>query len=179
MAGRVNSLAQTLLKYTVPGVPDLYQGGELWDLSLVDPDNRRPVDYALRMRLLNEVRTKMCAKCAMGRMDEGVPKLWVIHHALKLRKEHPEWFGVDADYVPLSSEGKKAEHVIAFRRGDNLVSVVTRHWQTLEGDWDGTSLRIPEGRWTNRLTGDMVQGGAVFMKDLLAKFPVALLAREA
>ena len=179
MAGRVNSLAQTLLKYTVPGVPDLYQGGELWDLSLVDPDNRRPVDYALRMRLLNEVRTKMCAKCAMGRMDEGVPKLWVIHHALQLRKEHPEWFGVDADYVPLSSEGKKAEHVIAFRRGDNLVSVVTRHWQTLEGDWDGTSLRIPDGRWTNRLTGDVVQGGDVFMKDLLAKFPVALLAREA
>ena len=179
MAGRVNSLAQTLLKYTVPGVPDLYQGGELWDLSLVDPDNRRPVDYALRMRLLNEVRTKMCAKCAMGRMDEGVPKLWVIHHALQLRKEHPEWFGVDADYVPLSSEGKKAEHVIAFRRGDNLVSVVTRHWQTLEGDWDGTSLRIPDGMWTNRLTGDVVQGGDVFMKDLLTKFPVALLAREA
>ena len=85
-AGRINSLAQTLMKYTSPGVPDLYQGGELWDLSLVDPDNRRPVDYELRRKLLNELGS-MTAEQVMKRMDEGLPKLWVIHHALWLRRE--------------------------------------------------------------------------------------------
>src|SRR5260370_40631122 len=89
-AGRVNSLVQTLLKYTAPGMPDLYQGGELWDLSLVDPDNRRPVDYGLRKRLLCELRkmtgTDIAAQMMM-RADEGVPKMWPIHKALEVRRE--------------------------------------------------------------------------------------------
>lgn len=81
LAGRVNSLAQTLLKQTSPGVPDLYQGGELWDLSLVDPDNRRPVDYALRSRLLKEL-DGMKPEQIMARMEEGLPKLWLLHKTL-------------------------------------------------------------------------------------------------
>src|SRR6201999_4198716 len=86
-AGWSNSLAQTLMKYTAPGVPDLYQGAELWDLSLVDPDNRRPVDYTLRCDLLKQVQ-RMAAGQVLERASEGLPKLWTIHHALKLRREH-------------------------------------------------------------------------------------------
>ena len=108
MRGGMNSLAQTLLKYTSPGVPDMYQGGELWDLSLVDPDNRRPVDYALRGKLLGEMAS-MDARQVMERMDEGMPKLLVVHRALELRNEHPEWFGAEAAYVPVNISGAQAE----------------------------------------------------------------------
>ena len=94
-AGRINSLAQSLLKFTAPGIPDTYQGGELWDLSLVDPDNRRPVDYGVRRRMLDELHGGMEVEEILRRIDEGMPKLWVVHRALSLRKEHPEWFGSD------------------------------------------------------------------------------------
>ncbi|MES2390251.1 MAG: malto-oligosyltrehalose synthase, partial [Acidobacteriota bacterium] len=124
-AGRLNSLTQTLVKYTAPGVPDLYQGGELWDLSLVDPDNRRPVDYALRQKLLDELQG-MDARAVMERMEEGLPKLWLIHRALKLRWEHGEWFGPAAEYVAMAAEGDGSERVIAFRRGENVVTVAGR-----------------------------------------------------
>ena len=123
-AGGVNSLAQTLLKHTAPGVPDLYQGGELWDLSLVDPDNRRPVDYALRKRLLCELKhlngTDVAAQ-VMLRADEGLPKLWTIHKALELRRERPECFGTGAEYTPLEVDGDKHDHVIAYMRGEDVV----------------------------------------------------------
>jgi (1->4)-alpha-D-glucan 1-alpha-D-glucosylmutase len=177
-AGQINSLAQTLLKHTVPGVPDLYQGGELWDLSLVDPDNRRPVDYDLRKRLLHEIRQKMCAQCVMERMDEGLPKLWTIYHALHLRREHPDWFGPEASYKPIHAHGIQTSHVIAFARGENLVTVVPRHSLMLAGDWRETSLALPSGSWTNRLTNDRFEGGNTSMSGLLEKFPVALLTRD-
>ena len=109
-AGRMNSLAQTLMKHTAPGVPDLYQGAELWDLSLVDPDNRRPVDYGLRARLLREIKQLPVAEAAdeaMRRADEGLPKLWTIHRALELRREHPESFGAQSAYTPLAVIGRK------------------------------------------------------------------------
>ncbi|MGA8940388.1 MAG: malto-oligosyltrehalose synthase [Acidobacteriaceae bacterium] len=175
-AGRVNSLAQTLMKYTAPGVPDLYQGGELWDFSLVDPDNRRPVDYARRMQLLKEMAT-MGVKQVMERSDDGLPKLWLVHQALRLRKEHPEWFGDGAEYVPVMAEGPQAERVIAFRRGRDVVTVVPR-WSHAAGKWGDTVIAIPAGRWKNRLTGAQVEGGRVIMDTLLAEFPVALLVRE-
>src|SRR5437660_424679 len=92
-AGRVNSLAQTLMKHTAPGVPDLYQGAELWDFSLVDPDNRRPVDYKLRANLLREITSLPAEQAvaeAMRRADEGLPKLWTITRALSLRRERPQ-----------------------------------------------------------------------------------------
>ena len=119
-AGRINSLAQTLMKHTAPGVPDLYQGAELWDLSLVDPDNRRPVDYGLRARLLEEMKTMQAAQ-VMERMDDGLPKLWTIHQALHLRREQPEWFGAESGYRPLRATGAKKAHVIAYLRGENVV----------------------------------------------------------
>jgi (1->4)-alpha-D-glucan 1-alpha-D-glucosylmutase len=175
-AGRVNSLAQTLLKCTAPGVPDLYQGGELWDLSLVDPDNRRPVDYGLRRKLLKELKT-LDVDGVMARMDEGLPKLWVIHRALTLREKHREWFGRDAEYVPLMAAGAKAEHVIAYRRGENVVTAVPRLWTSFQGEWGDTSLDVPEGTWVNELSKETLQGGMIKLADLLRKFPVALLTR--
>jgi (1->4)-alpha-D-glucan 1-alpha-D-glucosylmutase len=179
-AGRANSLTQTLLKYTSPGVPDLYQGTELWDLSLVDPDNRRPVDYALRRRLLKELKEmtgENVAARVMERADEGLPKMWTIHQALKLRRERPEWFGAEAAYTPLKAEGAKREHVIAYLRGKSVATVAPRLTLKLMGAWRDTTVLLPKGAWMNLLTGDSLDGGAIAMKGLLKDFPVALLVR--
>ncbi len=176
-AGRVNSLAQTLMKHTAPGVPDLYQGAELWDLSLVDPDNRRPVDYALRRGLLEEMKGMTVAE-VMGRSEEGLPKLWTIHHALQLRKERPEWFGAEAEYRAAEARGEKAEHVIAYTRGDAVLTLVPR-WSSLLGNaWEQTRITLPGGEWSDRLTGALWPGGEVLVGELLAQFPVALLTKE-
>jgi (1->4)-alpha-D-glucan 1-alpha-D-glucosylmutase len=177
----VNSLAQTLLKYTAPGVPDLYQGTELWDLSLVDPDNRRPVDYALRQRLLQELKQMTGVDVAariMIRAEEGLPKMWTIHKALELRRERPQCFGAEAAYVPMDVDGAKHDHVIAYLRGDDVATVVPRLTLKLDGAWKDTVVTLPEGWWSNRLTGVMVEGGTISAKGLLKDFPVALLVRE-
>ena len=179
--GRANSLAQTLMRYTAPGVPDLYQGTEIWDFSLVDPDNRRPVDYALRRRLLGELeqmRGDAVASQVMQRADDGMPKMWTIHKALQLRRERPECFGAEAVYTPLEVDGAKHDHVIAYLRGDGVVTVVPRLTIKLGGVWKDTTVRLAEGRWRNIMTGTMVDGGSVPVKHLLKDFPVALLARE-
>jgi (1->4)-alpha-D-glucan 1-alpha-D-glucosylmutase len=174
-AGRVNSLAQTLLKYTAPGVPDLYQGGELWDFSLVDPDNRRPVDYARRRELLMEMKG-MSAAQVMERIEDGLPKLWVIHRALRLRNEHPEWFGAKAEYAPVYAEGAQSERVIAYMRGGKVLTIAPRWSQGAV--WDETAIEVPEGRWEDCLTGRSVAGGRMRVGDLLRAFPVSLLVRE-
>jgi (1->4)-alpha-D-glucan 1-alpha-D-glucosylmutase len=175
-AGRINSLAQTLLKYTAPGVPDMYQGGELWDFSLVDPDNRRPVDYARRVALLKEMQSLKVAQ-VLERGDDGLPKLWVVHKALQLRKEHPEWFGAEAEYVSVTADGSRRDRVIAYRRGAQVLTVAPR-WSHAAESWGETAIEVPAGRWTNRLTGEEVAGGRVLVWDLLKDFPVALLSRE-
>jgi len=176
-AGRVNSLAQTLMKYTAPGVPDLYQGSELWDLSLVDPDNRRPVDYDLRRKLLAEAETLDAAQ-VLARMDEGLPKLWLIHRALRLREQRSESFCKYATYAPLSAIGDNAEHAIAYLRDEKILTVVPRWTTTLGGKWGDTTLEIPEGTWMNQLTGERIEAGTARIESLLRDFPVALLARE-
>ena len=180
-AGRVNSLAQTLMKHTAPGVPDLYQGTELWDLSLVDPDNRRPVDYEERRRLLNELmamRGEDVAAQVMARVEEGLPKMWTIHQALRLRRERPEWFGAEAGYTPLAVDGAKRDHVIAYLRGERVVTVVPRLIVKLLGTWRDTTVLLPEGRWRNCLTGAVLSGGRSAVRGMLKDFPVALLVRE-
>jgi (1->4)-alpha-D-glucan 1-alpha-D-glucosylmutase len=180
-AGRVNSLTQTLLKHTAPGVPDLYQGTELWDLSLVDPDNRRPVDYGLRKRLLCELKRMKpedVAAQVMMRADEGLPKMWTIHRALELRRERPDCFGAEAEYTPLEVDGDRHDHVIAYLRGEDVVTVVPRLTLKLGGAWKDTIVVLPRGRWRNRLTGGRVAGGVITMRLLLKDFPVALLVRE-
>jgi (1->4)-alpha-D-glucan 1-alpha-D-glucosylmutase len=181
-AGRINSLAQTLMKHTAPGVPDLYQGTEVWDLSLVDPDNRRPVDYDWRKQLLNEMRAMMGENVAarvLGRMDDGMPKMWVIYQALRLRRERPEWFGPKASYTPIEVKGARKDHVVAYLRGDTVATVVPRWTTRISGGWRGdTVLMLPPGTWTNRLTGAAMEGGVITVRTLLREFPVALLVRE-
>jgi (1->4)-alpha-D-glucan 1-alpha-D-glucosylmutase len=176
--GRINSLAQTLVKHTAPGVPDLYQGSELWDLSLVDPDNRRPVDYESRRKLLAELKSLTTAQI-VARMEEGLPKLHVIHAALQLRREHPDWFGAEAAYTPIVAAGSKACHVAAYLRGDHVATVVPLLPKVLGGAWEDTVLSLPEGDWRNQLTGQSLRGGEnVALANLMDEFPVALLTRE-
>ncbi len=177
LAGRINSLTQTLLKQTASGVPDLYQGSELWDHSLVDPDNRRPVDYDARLQLLRELHG-MDIATMMGRMEDGLPKLHLLHQSLTLRREHREWFGPEADYTPIAAEGEKAGHAVAFLRGKNVLSLATIHPLTLGGRWASTTLPLAAGKWRNCLTGASVEGGVCLLADLLKDFPVALLVLE-
>ena len=173
--GRINSLSQVLLKLTAPGVPDIYQGNELWDLSLVDPDNRRPVDFDLCRRRLAALKTATPAEI-LQRMDEGLPKLWVIRQALSLRRNRPELFGRQGGYQPLRAGGARAEHVVAYLRGGKCAVVAPRWTIRLAGHWDDTSVVLPGEGWINELTGEEVGAGAVPMRDLLKRFPVALLS---
>jgi len=175
-AARVTSLALVLLKLTAPGVPDIYQGTDLWDLSLVDPDNRRPVDYALRRKLLAEL-DRMCADRILGRADEGLPKLWVIRQTLRARNSHPEDFGAEASYQPLWASGPKAAHAVAFGRGGGVITVVPRLVASLD-EWGSTLVEIPEGSWRHQFTGELVEGGKIDLAALFEKFPVALLTHE-
>jgi (1->4)-alpha-D-glucan 1-alpha-D-glucosylmutase len=175
--GRVNSLALTIIKLTAPGVPDIYQGSEVWNLSLVDPDNRRPVGFAQLAQLLADLE-ETTPKEVMARADEGLPKLWVIRQALWLRHERAVLFGAEGSYRPLEAKGAKADHVVAFMRGEGAVTVAPRLVVGLGGDWADTVLELPDGRWHNVLTDEEMEGGAVRLAEILARFPVGLLARE-
>jgi (1->4)-alpha-D-glucan 1-alpha-D-glucosylmutase len=175
--GRVNSLAATLLKLTVPGVPDVYQGSELWNLSLVDPDNRRPVDFEMRSQLLDEL-DGLAAEEIMARMDEGLPKLWVTWTALALREKLPQAFEPGSEYRALSVSGAAASHCFAFLRGGSVAVVVPRLWKTLGGRWQDTAVELPRGAWRNVLTGKRHDGTHRRVSTLLGPVPVALLALE-
>ena len=155
---RTDGLGQKLVALTAPGVPDVYQGTELWEDSLVDPDNRRPVDYVAR------------------RQAPDHPKLEVTRSALRLRRDHPDTF-TSGGYTPLLAEGAAAEHLVAFLRGDDVVTAVTRHSVRLaETGWEDTTLVLPEGTWTDRIRGGRFSG-RVSAADLFAESPVALLER--
>ena len=177
-AGRTNSFAQSLLKFTAPGVPDTYQGSELWDLRLVDPDNRTPVDYAQRQAMLNELKRGLPPEEIMRRADSGMPKLWITHCALILRRDHPGWFGAEAGYTPLLATGARSENIVAFLRGERVATVVPRWPLKLADNWSATAIDLPEGPWRNVLTGDTVAGGRTRAQLLLQRFPVALLVNE-
>lgn len=175
--GQLNSLALTLLKMTSPGVPDIYQGTELWDLSLVDPDNRRPVDFDRRRGLLEEL-SRLSAEQILERTDEGLPKLWVLRQALRLRRRQPALFGPQSEYRPLYARGERAAHLVGQLRSDAVVALAPRLVMGLGGDWRDTSLDLPTGRWCNLMTNEEVAGGSNSLARLLARFPVALLERE-
>ena len=174
--GRVNSLAQTLIRCTAPGVPDTYQGTELWDLSLVDPDNRRPVDFGLRREQLARLDMLSPAEI-LERADEGLPRLWLLREALALRRRRPGAFGVDGSYQPVAARGPRADHAVAFLRGDQVLTLVPRLVLGLSDDWQDTVLPLPPGRWRNVLSGEDFDGGDIPLAQLLATFPVALLER--
>jgi len=174
-AAQTSSLALALLKLTAPGVPDLYQGCELWDLNLVDPDNRRPVDFALRLRLLSEA-DQLTAEQIMARAGEGLPKLWIIRQALRTRAAHSQCFGAEGAYSALWATGPKAGSLVAFRRGEDVITVVPR-LLIGAGSWEGSSLELPPGTWENQFTGERIGEGKAEISALLSRFPVALLTR--
>ena len=174
-AGRRAALAQAALHLTAPGVPDLYQGAELWDHSLVDPDNRRPVDYEERRSILAEAG-EMGAADAWARRDEGVPKLWLTARLLELRSRQ-EGLRAGGSYEPLDASGPRSDAVVAFVRGSRVTSVVPRLVHTTEQvDWTGTSLTLPGGTWASLDGTD--HAGSVGLDELLAAFPVAVLERR-
>ncbi len=175
-AGRRASLGQLALALTAPGVPDLYQGDELWQLVLVDPDNRRPVDYAVRRRLLADARVTDAA-AAWARRDEGLPKIWLVRHALDLRRRHAATFR-SGGYRPMPADGPHADAAFAFERGGEVITVVPRLLRRIERlGWSDTGLALPPGRWRN-LDG-VERHGTVALAELLAAFPVAILERIA
>ena len=176
LPGRVNSLAQTLIKMIVPGVPDFYQGCELWDLSLVDPDNRRPVDFELRSRLLERCRSLSAAE-AIADEDSGLPKIWMITRLLALRRRRRGDFLPQSGYQPLVAQGTHLGNLLAFRRGENLIAVVPRFSMTVDGDWGDTRLPLPRGIWVNAFTDERLQGSEE-PGGLFGAFPVALLVRD-
>ena len=156
-----DALGQKLLALTVPGVPDIYQGTELWDDSLVDPDNRRPVDYTTRRQALTSLQHN---------------KIRVVTAALGLRRTRPDTF-LRGGYHPVLAAGAAADHMVAFRRGDDVLVAVTRWTVHLEQNgWGDTVVRLPDGSWTDALTGALVTG-TVLAADLFAELPVALLER--
>lgn len=180
--GMVNALAQTVLKLTSPGVPDIYQGTELWDLSLVDPDNRRPVDYALRRRLLEAVSRDTEPAELLRHWRDGRIKMFVIRKLLQLRREHPEVFA-KGSYTPIPVVGEFAECVVAYERkleGNSFVVVVPRlssrvGFPPLGEAWKDTSLGwLWNAEWTELFTGRGVKA-AQSIRDILLELPVAVL----
>jgi len=167
--GWSNSLSAKLAQLTAPGAPDVYQGSELWETSLVDPDNRRAVDFATRRRLLSRIDEGW-----MPPVDEtGAAKLLLVSRALRLRRDRPELF---TGYRPVTAVGAAAAHVLAFDRG-GAVTVATRLPVGLaaRGGWDDTAVLLASGTWRDELTGRTVAGGVVPLQTLLETYPVALL----
>jgi (1->4)-alpha-D-glucan 1-alpha-D-glucosylmutase len=190
-----NSLVQTALKLTLPGMPDIYQGTELWDLSLVDPDNRRPVDYGRRTKLLEDVsaaldRDRAGSTAAMlEKWHDGRLKLAFTATLLAHRREHPALYAEGA-YEPIATSGLKADHLCAFARNhgeDALLVVATRFPVRLEAepDWGNTMLAWPQAaagamRWRNLLSGRVVErrDEVIAAGALLGEQPVAVLAPD-
>ena len=181
-----NSLGVKLVQLTMPGVPDVYQGCELAGLSLVDPDNRRPVDFARRRALL-ALLADLDTGAGAARLDEesglDAAKLLVTSRALRLRRDHPAWFA--GSYARLPADGPAAGHALAFARDGRAVTVVTRLPVGLRerGGWADTTLRLPAtapspAAWTDVLTGTVHQGDRPPLAELTRHLPVALLAPQ-
>jgi (1->4)-alpha-D-glucan 1-alpha-D-glucosylmutase len=168
-AGWSNSLAAKLIQLTAPGIPDVYQGSELWETSLVDPDNRRPVDFELRRMYLELIDAGQLPTIG----DSGAVKLLVTSRALRLRRDHPELF---TRYAPVNVVGAAASHVVAFDRGD-AVTVATRLPLGLAaaGGWRDTAIVLAGRPVTDVLTGREFAGGELPLAELLDRYPVALL----
>ncbi len=176
--GRLNSLAQVALLLTCPGVPDLYQGTEIWDLSLVDPDNRRPVDYQAREALLTELAEATPAE-ALARDSEGGSKIWLISKLLAHRRAVPAAYDRTSGYEPLKVSGEFADRFIAFTRSGGSCVIVPRLATGTPDPWTGTEVTLPPGTWVSALNGERFSGGAVSAAALLRWFPVQILALEA
>jgi len=197
--GALNSIAQVLLKITLPGVPDFYQGTELWDFSLVDPDNRRPVDFEKRKGLLADLiqmearGQQSLAEHVLSSWQDGRVKLYVTFKALNIRQSCKDIFQ-DGHYIPLKVEGERQEHVCAFARYKSetwVITVVPRLMTRLvkagtmpmgQQVWGNDILLLPEGapqHWTNIFTGENLKissaGKGLPLSRILSTFPLALL----
>jgi (1->4)-alpha-D-glucan 1-alpha-D-glucosylmutase len=186
--GMRNSLVQTALKLTVPGVPDIYQGADLWDLNLVDPDNRRSVDYESRIRLLDEINNGACVCDLLTRWTDGGIKLFLISKILRLRNTYPDLFAL-GDYEPLPATGPSADRICAFARryGDQTVVILASRFPAREESefhWDSTSVQLSPDAFgpvlRDVLTGAKfgVDGGALHPADALNPLPVAILVSD-
>jgi len=195
--GMLNSLSQTLIKITSPGVPDFYQGTELWDLNLVDPDNRRPVDFQKRRSLLKEIRTRAeknlpaLISDLLQNREDGRIKLWLVCMGLRARKEYAEIFR-SGNYVPLEVSGRYSDKIVAYGRnaGDRwgvtlvprfLVTLVREEEDPLGTDvWQDTRVPLQDGfprLWRNVLTGEVIHArDSLVIGEVLRSLPVALLA---
>jgi (1->4)-alpha-D-glucan 1-alpha-D-glucosylmutase len=196
--GLWNSLSQTVLKLTSPGIPDIYQGNEMWDLSLVDPDNRRPVDYSLRQEMFRSIResTSDLAKSLVETPEDGRIKMYLTWRALCLRQEQPELFQ-EGEYLPLMVEGAKANHVVAFVRKsakENVLVVVPRLVAGLLNNidvppigpriWEDTEVLLPfctcSEKYRNVFTGEILEtekrddSEKIAVSKILSEFPAAL-----
>jgi (1->4)-alpha-D-glucan 1-alpha-D-glucosylmutase len=169
--GWSNALTQKLVQITMPGVPDVYQGSELCEASLVDPDNRRPVDFDRLEIALARLAGLDHPGAEPPAAGTPLAKLWVTRQALHARRDHPEWFGT---YRPLTAE-QADPHLVAFDRG-GAITVATRLPVGLEsrGGWGGASLPLPDGVFRDVLTGTQHEG-CIPLSGLLARYPVALL----
>ena len=175
--GWSNALSAKLVALTMPGVPDVYQGSELWEQSLVDPDNRRPVDFEHRA----EVLAGGASPDLVSTIDDpGHAKLLVTREALLLRRDRPELF---TTYLPLAAEGSAADHLLAFDRG-GAITLATRLPVGLaaRGGWSDTTIELPGGPWRDVISGRSLSGPTIVPADLLGdqpgRLPVALLIRE-
>ncbi len=197
--GLLNSLSQLTLKLTCPGVPDFYQGNELWDFSMVDPDNRRPVDFSLRTNRLAAIRKRLkndrdgLLADAMNSMYEGDIKLFVTHTGLVARSAHEELFR-DGDYIPCEVQGPRANNLVAYarRHRDHWAMVVVPRLMTSlisenqfpvgENVWDQTEIQLPEEappKWRNIFTNEQLTVNEnIRAGQILNRFPVAILINE-
>jgi (1->4)-alpha-D-glucan 1-alpha-D-glucosylmutase len=185
--GAINSLTQTLLKFTSPGVPDIYQGNEIWDYSLVDPDNRRPVDYELRRKMLEELTTAVPGKLMQSWAD-GRIKLFLTQRLLRFRREHAELFQ-RGEYLPLHAHGTFVECCVSFVRvlEDKWIVVVAPRLSSRIGFppvgdlWKDTALELPKtlslasahDLFTCRPV--RLQGREVKLSDVLSTLPFAVI----
>jgi (1->4)-alpha-D-glucan 1-alpha-D-glucosylmutase len=199
--GATNALAQLALKLTSPGVVDLYQGTELWDLHLVDPDNRHPVDYAQRRAWLDELQQVASADSLLSQWPDGRVKMFTLATLLRLRRETPELF-LDGDYLPLRGlDDQSARHLVGFaRRRDTRVAItiVPRFTSTLHADphawplgfeaWKTMHVDLPDalnvGEFRHVLTGATVRPVTsgrermLIAADLFRAFPIAVLVGD-
>ena len=185
--GALSSLSQLVLKITSPGVPDFYQGTEMWDLSLADPDNRRPVDFSARIQMFEELQKRARPRELLKNWTDGRIKMYVAWKTLTLRRSHADLFS-EGEYIPLRAAGARQDHIIAFARrlGDQwsfvavprLVAKLTRAGSAPLGAkvWQDTMIELPPeapSHWTNALTGEEVTS-PVLAANLFSTLPVAV-----
>ena len=171
-AGYSNGLSAKILQIASPGVPDVFQGSEIWETSLVDPDNRRPVDFAEREALLKKIDAGWLPEVD----STGAAKLLVTSRALRLRRDHPERF---TTYRPVTAAGFAREHIVAFDRG-GAIAIATRlpHGLADGGGWKDTTIELSAAACVDVITGARYPGGVTLVAELLDRYPVALVTED-